>query len=458
MNNESKKNGLWLSAAAGLILVSGTCLSAGTTGANCPDNVDVEWSLDIGSDSELSDPAMNGNERVDPGDAYWWHGPGLPPGGADGIRDDFFAFGAFDPFPDAPDPALVTAAPSCSGIPITQIFSQYFDMDAHDNLDLNIIQFLPADQGLPPVAQFPSTCIWEAKHLIISFDDDRELPYTDCGIPVTTASPMGFTYGTTAAQDEIVAVTVTGPVAPASVVNIFGLSDEKSLDISLAPNPDNLEEEDDDVDSLDVYPHDDDSCQYWYFSPDHEATGTTPAGLPLDPGSIYLATAAGPLQIVDDVTHLGLLESTDVDAFEFVWLEATNIPGDPAGAGLAFAVLFSVDDDDPTTAIDESGGLNPRQIYASYMNGFSFAFLDDPLRDDVDALTNYCLELQPPTTAPCDGDANGDGVIDVNDLSYVLFRLGNVAPPSPVDGDVNGDLIVDVNDISYVLFRLGNPC
>ena len=26
------------------------------------------------------------------------------------------------------------------------------------------------------------------------------------------------------------------------------------------------------------------------------------------------------------------------------------------------------------------------------------------------------------------------------------------------DGDANGDNIVDVNDISYVLFRLGNPC
>ncbi len=458
MKNE-KKNGLWLSAAAGLMIVSGTCGSAcaGVAGT-CPDQVSLEWSLDIGSDVELSDPAMNGNEAVDPGDAYLWHGPGLPlPGGADGIRDDFFAFGGVDPLPDAPDPGLLTAAPTCSGFPITQIFYQYFDMDGHDNLDLDIVQFLPADQGLPPVAQFPSNCIWEAKHLIISFDDDRALPYPDCDIPVTSASPMGFTYGTTAAQDEIIAVTVTGPVAPASVVTMFGLSDEKSLDISLAPNPDTSEQEDDDVDSLDVYPENDESCQFWYFSPDHEATGLSPAGGPLDPGGIYLATAAGPLQVIDEVTHLGIAETTDVDAFEFVWLEATNIPGGPGGTGLAFALLYSVDDDDPTTPGDESGGLIPGQIYASYMNGFSFPFLDDPLRDDVDAITNYCQEL-PPASTPCDGDANGDGFIDVNDISYVLFRLGNVAPPVPVDGDVNGDLVVDVNDISYVLFRLGNPC
>ncbi len=55
---------------------------------------------------------------------------------------------------------------------------------------------------------------------------------------------------------------------------------------------------------------------------------------------------------------------------------------------------------------------------------------------------------------PCEGDANGDGVVDVNDISFVLFRLGNPGP----DGDANGDGVVDVNDISFVLFRLGNTC
>ena len=52
-------------------------------------------------------------------------------------------------------------------------------------------------------------------------------------------------------------------------------------------------------------------------------------------------------------------------------------------------------------------------------------------------------------------DANGDGATDVNDISYVLFRLGGVNCP---DGDVNGSGIVDVNDISFVLFRLGQNC
>jgi hypothetical protein len=63
-----------------------------------------------------------------------------------------------------------------------------------------------------------------------------------------------------------------------------------------------------------------------------------------------------------------------------------------------------------------------------------------------------------PFEQPCDGDADGGGMVDVNDLSYVLFRLGNTGTPGEVDGDANGDGVVDVNDISYVVFRLGNVC
>lgn len=54
----------------------------------------------------------------------------------------------------------------------------------------------------------------------------------------------------------------------------------------------------------------------------------------------------------------------------------------------------------------------------------------------------------------CDGDANGDGTVDVDDLSYVIFRLGDTDEPG---ADVNQDAVVDVNDITFVLFRLG-PC
>jgi hypothetical protein len=35
----------------------------------------------------------------------------------------------------------------------------------------------------------------------------------------------------------------------------------------------------------------------------------------------------------------------------------------------------------------------------------------------------------PALPCPCDGDANGDGVVDVNDISFVLFRLGQTCFP-----------------------------
>jgi outer membrane protein assembly factor BamB len=60
------------------------------------------------------------------------------------------------------------------------------------------------------------------------------------------------------------------------------------------------------------------------------------------------------------------------------------------------------------------------------------------------------------------GDANGDGVINVADVVYLvnfLYRSGD--PPAPMDaGDANGDGIVNVADVVYLvnyLYRSGDP-
>ena len=62
----------------------------------------------------------------------------------------------------------------------------------------------------------------------------------------------------------------------------------------------------------------------------------------------------------------------------------------------------------------------------------------------------------------CPNDVDGDYQINVNDLSYVLFRLGDTglagAGPTSLQGDANRDGVVDVNDISSVLFGLGEAC
>jgi hypothetical protein len=62
-------------------------------------------------------------------------------------------------------------------------------------------------------------------------------------------------------------------------------------------------------------------------------------------------------------------------------------------------------------------------------------------------------------TAPVGGDANGDGVVDVNDVFYLINYLfsGGPAPVGAVD--VNGDGKVDVNDVFYLINYLfaGGP-
>lgn len=71
---------------------------------------------------------------------------------------------------------------------------------------------------------------------------------------------------------------------------------------------------------------------------------------------------------------------------------------------------------------------------------------------------NEALDLGPAAFVdPCPQDVNGDGSVDVNDISFVLFRLGDTGDPDLLEGDANNDGVVDVNDISAVLFNVG-PC
>jgi MYXO-CTERM domain-containing protein len=57
--------------------------------------------------------------------------------------------------------------------------------------------------------------------------------------------------------------------------------------------------------------------------------------------------------------------------------------------------------------------------------------------------------------APLPGDANGDGRVDVNDLTIVLSDFGKSSGMSWSTGDFNGDGRVDVNDLTTVLSNFG---
>lgn len=340
-----------------------------------PAALHLEFSVDIGSDAELSDPFPSGNEVFDPGDVYWWKGPQLPKGGGDGFKDDLNIFG-FDPNPNPPDLAVPPATAVPVGEGSMESYTKYFDLDGVDEVDVSMVDMLPPGDPLQaPIPRFFTNCIHEPFFVQISYDDDKAPGWPAGDVPVTASSPTGQVYGTTGGRDEAIGLNLSGSPPPLMIRRVFPIADELRVHQNMRPNPDLAERQDDDVDALDVVPHPD-ACPYWLFSADREANQG------MDPGDIFQVVPGGVSLVVDAQTHLGLPRGTDVDAFEFAFMAHPQMPGDQ------LALLFSVDEDDPLTPNeDESGGLMPNMIYYSWLNGTSAPLLTRPLEDDIDAIS-----------------------------------------------------------------------
>ena len=85
----------------------------------------------------------------------------------------------------------------------------------------------------------------------------------------------------------------------------------------------------------------------------------------------------------------------------------------------------------------DADSINNNGEIAGYgmLNGVSHCF----------ALLNYSTP----------GDANGDGRVDVNDLTIVLTNFGQTGMTWS-QGDFNGDRKVDVNDLTILLTNFGS--
>ncbi|MFN0137055.1 MAG: dockerin type I domain-containing protein [Phycisphaerae bacterium] len=67
--------------------------------------------------------------------------------------------------------------------------------------------------------------------------------------------------------------------------------------------------------------------------------------------------------------------------------------------------------------------------------------------------------ITPPTPPqPCPGDVDGDGDVDLSDLSILLAHFGVAAGATRADGDLNGDGSVGLNDLSILLANFGANC
>ena len=426
-----------------------------------PTDYAIEFSVDIGSDAELSDPFRDGDEGFDPGDVYWWLSAPVAFPGRDGFKDDSFIFG-WDPFPDAPDSAYGTAVPVGNGAS-EEMYYDFFDLDGHDQISISLVelQWIGREPLEIPIPEFDSPCIYEPKFVFVSIDDDQAPGWPWGDVPVTVPSMMGYTYGRTAGADEVIGVTLApGGGYPYPVGNMYPVADEVGVHTSLRPNPDNKEEDDDDVDSLDIV-RDAEICPFWYFSADHEAH------LGLDPGGIYEVMGGTPIQVIDEI-HLGIPEETDIDAFEFCFAEHPQEPG-----FLAFGIIFSVDEDDPITGGDESGGFIPGALYISWFQGWSMQ-LTHPLaeEDDIDAVMLWSNELPPAQTTPCPNpgssgqyctaDLNGDCVITLADLQLLLATYGlcpgDIGYLPAADLTADGNPCIGLADLQILLSQYGDNC
>ncbi|MCK5793658.1 MAG: hypothetical protein KAH12_03070, partial [Anaerolineales bacterium] len=382
-----KKSAIMLSALAGMILAA-NAQSSGT-----PNYSNFVYSVDIGSDWEISDPHpafpnIGSPDVMDPGDMYAVPMAGQQPP-FNRTKDDELIFGTDIntggelPWPDESNPlgtAVPIPAPGVQG-GTQEDAGIYFDMDGEDQLDTDFQIIIEGEMGTPgpgtplvgPVTATPGGgLLLDPDRLIFSYDDDQapawwssSLTYPAYGdVPVTAYPDYGINTNEILFAQQWLSWTTDLPCA-------------RESDIGLGPDPYDWQQEagqerDDDVDALDNEYH-----RYWYWSSDHEAHFGT------DPADIYVTDrnylGANYTLAIDNLV-LGVPDGTDVDAFEFCVTSDDTIINYFNNDGLLLtqldtnktylAVVFSVDQNDPSTLlVDESGMLLPNGIYISLLTG-----------------------------------------------------------------------------------------
>ncbi len=87
--------------------------------------------------------------------------------------------------------------------------------------------------------------------------------------------------------------------------------------------------------------------------------------------------------------------------------------------------------------------------------------IDQLTEESSHALVAKIAEYFAIDSSPAYGDANGDGIFNIFDITYLIadLYLGGPPPPNPNNGDPNNDCAINIFDITYMIVALykGGP-
>jgi hypothetical protein len=131
-----------------------------------------------------------------------------------------------------------------------------------------------------------------------------------------------------------------------------------------------------------------------------------------------------------------------------------------------FVVELPAAFDDPDTALTYTLLTEPVQATVAEGTGPYRIMWPDPLTEGTDEFTfqvDSAVGSSDVATVSliyvaCIGDLNGDGQVDLSDLTILLSNYGQTEEVEPEDGDLDRDGDVDLNDLSTLLAHYGIVC